>query len=73
MGRNPGHRHFDALAHTSGCKDDIQVPRCQAGVLVEGLIEIPQAKEHNGIRVALLDSKILVPDGGQRSPRIPGI
>ena len=65
MGRDPRQGHLQALAHGLGGEDDVQLPGGHAGVLVEGLVEVAQAKQHYGVLVALFDPEVLAADGGQ--------
>ena len=60
MVRNAGHRHPLPLSHLAGCEDDVQLPRGDPGIIIEGLVEVAEAKEDNGVGISLLDLKILL-------------
>ena len=59
MGRHPGHRHPQALAHSAGGEGDFQLAGDYPGVLVKGFVEIAQAKEDDGIGIGGFDFQIL--------------
>ena len=62
MGGNAGHRHLEVLAHAARGERDFQLGRCQVGVVVEGLVEISQAEEDDGVGVGMLDFQVLAAD-----------
>ncbi len=52
-----------ALAHRPRGKGDLQLARDQLSVLVERLVEVAQAEEEDGVRVAALDLQVLTAQG----------
>ena len=63
MVRDSGHGKALALAHRTGGQNDFQFPRGDAGVLVEGLVEVAQPEEDDGVGVLALDAEVLLADG----------
>ena len=59
-----GHGDAVPLAHLPGGQGDLQLPGDQPGILVEGLVEIAQPEEDDGLRVALFHPEVLAADGG---------
>jgi hypothetical protein len=62
--RDAGERNLVALAHLPRGKHDFQLPGGDARVLVEGLVEVAQPEQHDGVGVLLLDAEVLAADGG---------
>ena len=60
---NAGQGDLVALAHLAGGEDDLQFARGDAGILIERLIEIPEAEKDDRLRIFLLDAQILLADG----------
>jgi hypothetical protein len=56
----PRHRVTLPLAHLPGGEHDLQFLGDQPGILIEGLVEIAQAEEDDGLRIASLYLEILV-------------
>ena len=62
MGGDTGHWYLQVLAHAAGGEGDFQLCRCQLSVVVEGLVEISQAEEDDGVGVGVLDFEVLAAD-----------
>ena len=64
MVRDAGEGYLIALAHLPRGQHNFQLSGGDAGVLVEGLIEVAEAEEDDGVGVLLFNAKILAADGG---------
>ncbi len=62
---NSGHRDPHAFGNIAGGQHDLQFLRRDLGIVVEGLIEVAQSEEQNGVGILALDFKILLPNRGQ--------
>jgi hypothetical protein len=60
--RDAGQRHPLALAHRLGRQRDLQLAGDKLRVVVEGLEEVAQAEEDDGVRVTPLDVEVLPSD-----------
>ena len=60
-----GEGHAQVLAHRLGGERYLQLAGAELGVLVERLVEVAEAEEDDGVRVASLDVEILASDRGQ--------
>lgn len=63
--RDAGERDAEALAHRLGGEGDVELARAEFGVVVEGLVEVAEAEEDDGVWVAALDVEVLAADGGE--------
>ncbi len=63
-GRDAAHGHGLARFAVAGGEGDLQFARGDDGVFVEEFVEIAQAEEQQGVRVALLDRMILLHQRG---------
>ena len=54
-----GHRHAIAAAHFARREGDLQQPRRPLRVVVEGLVEVTQPEEQDGVRVLALEPQVL--------------
>ena len=57
-----GHRDAMALPQLAGRQRDAQQRRGPLGILPECFVEVAETEEHDGIRIVLLDSLVLVED-----------
>ena len=64
MVRDPGHGNADALAHLPAGEHDVQDTRRGFRIVLECLVEIPEAKEEDGVRESLFDLEILAANRG---------
>src|SRR5688572_4906585 len=62
MMRHSCHRNTLGLRYVPAGQDNVQLSRDQFGVFIERLVEIPQAKKHDGIRELLFYIQILLAD-----------
>ena len=54
-----GHRHAIAAAHFARREGDLQEPRRPLRIVIEGLVEVTQPEEQDGIRVLALEPQVL--------------
>ena len=59
---NAGQRRPDPLANRSRGQDDIEFARSDFCVLVEGLVEVPQAEKEYCARILAFDLQVLLPN-----------
>ena len=59
---NPCHRKAMALAQLACGQRDPEDRRCPFGILAEGLVEVAQPEEDDGVGVLALDSLVLLED-----------
>ncbi len=60
-----GERHAQPLAHRLRGQREVQLARAELGVVIEGLVEVAEPEEDDGVRVAALDVEVLAADGGE--------
>ena len=61
---NAGQGGAQAFADRARGQDDIEFARDGLGVFVEGLVEVPEAEEQDGIGVLAFDLEVLLADRG---------
>ena len=61
--RDAGHGVPLPPAHLPGGQGDAQLPGCDMGVFIEGLVEVAEAEEDEDIGVLPLDAEVLSADG----------
>ena len=59
-----GHGHALSLAHVAARQHDVELRRRRARVLVEGLVEVAEPEEDDGVGVARLHLEVLPAQGG---------
>ena len=69
--RHARQRHPQVLAHRLGRQRDLQLLRDELRVLIEGLVEIAEAKEHDRVGEASLDVQVLPADGSAQGATPP--
>ena len=59
------------LAHRFGGERDLQLAGAELGVLVEGLVEVAETEEDDGVGVAPLDLEVLASDRRRHAAAAP--
>jgi len=59
-----GHGDALVLAHVAAGQGDAEHSCGDAGIVIEGLVEVAEAEEQQGVRVLLLDAEVLAAQGG---------
>ncbi len=62
MVRDAGHGHAVTLPQLARGQRDAEQRRRALGILPEGLVEVAEAEEHDGIGIVLLNALVLVED-----------